>query len=206
MTILAAVLAAGAGTRFHDQRSGPGIWAHGPSSAGQNGAGHKLLALVHGRPVVAHSVDAAIGAGLDEVVVVQGAVDLHGVVPTGVVVLDNPRWQEGIATSLQVALAHARAAGHTAVVIGLGDQPGITPAAWRAVAGAPDEPPVAVATYGGRRGNPVRLAAAVWPLLPTTGDEGARSLMRGRPDLVREVPCTGDPADIDTVEDLEGWS
>jgi CTP:molybdopterin cytidylyltransferase MocA len=193
MTVLAVVLAAGAGERF----------------AGSGGTGPKQRATVGGEALARLALDAALGAGLAEVAVVQGAVDLGApgdLVPSGVTVLDNPAWADGIATSVQVAVAHARHRSHDAVVVGLADQPGIPAAAWAAVAAAPAEPPIAVATYAGRRGNPVRLSAAVWPLLPTTGDEGARVLMRGRPELVREVPCSGEPHDVDTLEDLRRWS
>ena len=185
MTTAAVVLAAGGGTRFR-------------------GATHKLLAEVRGRPVVAWAVGAALAAGLDATAVVVGAIDLTAALPPGVTVLDNPSWADGQATSLQAAVRWAGEAGHDAVVVGLGDQPFVSPGAWRAVAAS--DAPVAVATYGGLRRNPVRLARSVWPLLPVTGDEGARAVFAGRDVQVREVACDGDPADVDTVEDLEAWS
>jgi molybdenum cofactor cytidylyltransferase len=183
MTTAAVLLAAGGGTRFH-------------------GDGHKLLALLRGHPVYEHALAAARAAGLDELIVVLGAVPLA--LPADVTVLANERWAEGQATSVHAAVAHATTAGHEAVVVGLADQPFIEAEAWRMIAGT--DGPIVVATYDGRRGNPVRLHRDVWPLLAADGDEGARALMRSRPDLVRQVACPGDPADIDTVEDLQRWN
>ena len=184
-TIGAVLLAAGGGRRFE----GPG-------------RGHKLTADLRGRPVAGWAVEQVLKARLDETVVVTGAVALE--LPEGVVEIHNPRWAEGQATSLQLAVAHAREQAHAAIVIGLADQPFVPGEAWRAVAGCPA--PIAVATYDGRRGNPVRLDAAVWDLLPTEGDAGARVVMAVRPDLVTEVACPGNPADIDTPEDLQRWN
>jgi CTP:molybdopterin cytidylyltransferase MocA len=186
VTTGAVVLAAGAGARF-------------------GGVGHKLLTPLRGKAVVRWAVEHAAGAGLP-VAVVQGAVDLSDVLAgLDVELVANDAFAEGQATSLQAGVSWAAAQGHDAMVVGLGDQPGIPTSAWAAVAAATGSP-IAVATYGGRRRNPVRLAAEVWPLLPTSGDEGARSLLLGRPDLVVEVACDGEPHDIDTTEDLERWS
>ncbi len=181
------ILAAGGGRRF----------------AGVPGASHKLLAPFRGRPVVAWALDAAVAAAFEETIIVAGAVELD--VPEGVTLLTNAEWAEGQAGSLALALHHARSRGHAAVVVGLGDQPLITTEAWRLV-GAADGAPIAVATYDGRRRNPVRLAASVWDLLPRDGDVGARDLISDHPELVEDVPCPGTPVDIDTVEDLHRWS
>jgi len=185
VTTAAIVLAAGGGSRFA-------------------GAAHKLLADFRGRPLVAWAVEHAIDAGLDETIVVTGAVDLEDVLPAGVTVVPNPRWAEGQATSLQAGIAAAEASDHAVVVVGLGDQPLVSPESWAAVAAG--DAPIAVATYGGRRGNPVRLAREIWPLLPAAGDAGARVLIAERPDLVIGVACSGEPADVDTLEDLHRWS
>jgi nicotine blue oxidoreductase len=205
VTVAAVVLAAGGGTRF--------LASGGGSGAGSGSGSHKLLAPFRGRPLVAWAVEAAVRSMVGPVAVVEGAVPLGDVVTVDavadgaeVVVLRNEAWAEGQATSLGVAIDWARAGGHDAVVIGLGDQPLIPASAWRAVARAAPVPPIAVAVYGDRRGNPVRLGAAVWPLLSFSGDEGARELMRRRPELVGAVACEGSPADVDTVEDLEQWS
>lgn len=186
MTTAALLLAAGGGSRFA-----------GPT--------HKLLAPLRGRPVFAWALEAVLAAGFDEVVVVTGAADLRDLLPPVVTVVANPRWAEGQATSLWAGLGVAGRAGHDAVVVGLGDQPFIGAGCWRAVAmtgAVTGATPIAVATYGGKRRNPVRLHRDVWPLVPTDGDEGARSVMRLRPELVTEVACQGDPGDIDTAADL----
>jgi CTP:molybdopterin cytidylyltransferase MocA len=181
--IVAVVLAAGAGTRFR-------------------GDSHMLDARIDDRSLLARAVDAAVDAAIGPVVVVTGA-PVRTSLPPAVVPVVNDRWAEGQMTSLHAGIAAAAELGASAVVVGLGDQPFVTADAWRAVAAV--DAPIAIATYDGRRGHPVRLAEETWGLLPDGGDEGARALMRLRPDLVTEVPCEGSPIDIDTVEDLRRW-
>lgn len=181
---VAIILAAGSGSRF-------------------GGGGHKLNADIGGRSVFASALQAAVAANIGPVVVVTGAVELV-IDDREVTVVHNPQWHSGIAGSLQVGISAARKLGAEAIVVGLGDQPFVGASSWQAVANSPS--PIAIATYQTKRGNPVKMNAQIWPALPTSGDEGARSVFPMYSKLVQEVPCEGSPSDIDTLEDLERMS
>ena len=185
VTTAAVVLAAGAGSRFL-------------------GEDHKLLTEVRGKPIVCHAVDAARAAGFDEVIVVSGCVDLTEVMAEDVTIVHNEHWDHGQATSLRGAVTYAASRGHKAIVVGLGDQPGVGVRAWEAVRDS--EADFAAADFGEGNRPPIRLSAAMWASLPVSGDEGARSLWRERPEMVESIPCDGDPADVDTLEDLRRWT
>jgi len=188
MTVAVAVFASGRGSRLGGDASKP------------------LLAW-RGRPLLAWALDAAIGSGLAPVLVTVGyrADDVRAALPASVEILDNPEWEEGIAASLRAVLtALAPRAEVTAVCVGLADQPRTGPEAYRRLATAHEAgAEFAVATYDGRRGNPVLLARSLWPqAMELRGDAGARQLMDTVP--VTEVPCDGTGAadDVDTLEDL----
>ncbi len=180
--IAGLVLAAGDGSRFGDGES-------------------KLLAELDGRPVLEHAVRAQCAVSeLERVVVVLGfepdrilaRVDLGRAEP--VVAAD---WSEGQAASLRRGLQEL--ADAEKVIVTLGDAPLITP---ELVARFIDEPGGTRAVYGGRPGHPVVLGPAqMRAAAGLSGDEGARAVLRGGPEIECSDLCSG--RDIDTPEDLE---
>ena len=194
---IAALLAAGAGSRY--------------IAAGGDGS-HKLLALAAGRPLWHHALAAVVAAGFERVVVITGAapLELPRGTPSCVEVRHNPYWADGQATSLAVAVEAARQIGASHLTVGLADQPGVPTSAWSATGAAPADCLIVITRYDGTIGpNPVRLHSDVWPQLPTSGDEGARTLIRLHPEWICPVDCPA-PADaaldVDTPEDLLRWN
>jgi CTP:molybdopterin cytidylyltransferase MocA len=187
-SVSAILLAAGAGSRF---------------------GGGKLLAPYRGRPLIEATLANLADAPVDEKLVVLGAdaQRLRKVCePYGFKVVENPGWARGMSTSVRAGLQSLGPEARAAVVL-LADQPLVgAGAVERLVAAFEAGARVAVATYGGKPRNPVLFSREVWPLLMTelSGDEGARPFLRRHPELVTRVPCdgVGDPADVDTVEDL----
>ncbi len=184
---LGVLLAAGSGTRFQ-------------------GSTHKLLTPFRGKPLIAHAIASLRDSGLPSFIVVTGAIDLSEAA-TGLTCVHNPHWATGQHSSVRTAIQYARQHGFSSIVVGLADQPFITSEAWRTVAAT--EGPIVVATYNGVRANPVKLDSSVWDLfesLTSEPDAGARVLMHMHPELVRQVACKGNSADIDTSEDLSQWT
>jgi molybdenum cofactor cytidylyltransferase len=184
--IAVAVLAAGRGLRF-------------------GGNVPKPLLELGSRSLVAHALTAATASGAVLVLCVVSDDRVAAAVPDGVEVVRNGAPERGIASSLHAVLrALTPRPDIDAVVVGLADQPLVGADAYRRVATAFEHgAPLAVATYGGVRGNPVLVARALWSeALELAGDEGARVLVRRHG--AAEVPCdgTGEPTDVDTPEDL----
>jgi CTP:molybdopterin cytidylyltransferase MocA len=186
MSAVGLVLAAGGGTRF--------------------GASPKQLADFHGRPLLEWAVRAQCAVGeLSRVVVVLGshAGSVRETVDFGraeTVVCDE--WARGQAWSLHAGVGCVVAGAvepPSKVVVTLGDAPLVTPEVIRMFAG---QPPRARAVYGGRPGHPVVLGPdEISALTLLSGDEGARGLLKGGPEVEVGHLCSG--RDVDTPEDLE---
>lgn len=179
MTVAGLVLAAGAGRRY-----------------GQP----KAPVVVDGERLVDRAVRVLAEGGCDPVLVVLGAWVGH---VEGADVVVNDAWPEGMGSSLRTGLqALAQGFEADAVVVTLVDLPGLTAAAVRRLVDCPSE--LAVATYAGERGHPVRIGRAHWTdvMRVAQGDEGARRMLRGRDDVVTvEVGDVAAGYDIDVPAD-----
>jgi molybdenum cofactor cytidylyltransferase len=174
---------------------------------GQN----KLLAKVNGQPMVRRVTEAALAARISHVVAVTGHQEdevracLKGL-PLSLV--SNPRYAEGLSTSLKAGL-HALPHDIDAAIVLLGDMPMISPEQIDRLIGAfdPEEGrSIIVPTDEGKRGNPVLWGKRFFgQILAIEGDVGARHLIGENMDQVFEVEL-GDDAiltDIDKPEDLQ---
>jgi molybdenum cofactor cytidylyltransferase len=179
--IAGLILAAGAGERFGTQP--------------------KLLAELHGLPLLQHVVAAASRvSALDRVVVVLGAhaealierVDMLRAEP--VICAD---WREGQASSLRCGLSAL--SGTEKVIVLLGDQPSISPGLIQRFVLLP---PRTRAVYHGRPGHPVVLGLQEMRRVGRLrGDYGARELLRDGPRVECSDLACG--RDVDNPEDLE---
>jgi len=168
---------------------------------------NKLLAELHGRPILQHVLDRAAEAELSPVVVVVGpgmeSLDALTWVDSRRVV--NPHPESGISYSVRIGIGELLETPAARVLVLLGDQPLLTGEQVRhLIATQPDgDRPIVVPRYDGRPGNPVLLERTAWPLaVSLQGDRGMVQVIDAHPELVRYVDVPGTNPDIDTAADL----
>jgi molybdenum cofactor cytidylyltransferase len=186
--VAALILAAGRGSRF--------------------GADAKLLADFRGKPLVRDVADQVIASRAAPVIIVLGhrqeeiAAALSGAAVRQHV---NPRFAEGLSTSLQAGFEALPDETEAALVV-LADMPQISTAlmdrlieTWRQT-----RPPAVVPSFHGQRGNPVVLSRQLaGEVAALTGDMGAAPLLRRLSGVVElPVECDGILRDVDTPEAL----
>ncbi len=183
-------------------------------AAGQStrmGQANKLTEVVDGKPMVAHAVEAARGAGAEPVLLVTGhqADAVTRAAGAGVTPVHNPNFTDGLASSIRAGIA-ALPADTGAAVILLGDMPAVGGQTVRQLIGAWRGDPdcaIAVPVRDGRRGNPVLFDAGQFPSLGRlTGDVGAKALLADAAQGLVEVPAQGDVhLDLDTPDTLAAY-
>jgi molybdenum cofactor cytidylyltransferase len=189
VNVVAIVLAAGASSRFGSP---------------------KLLALLAGRPVLQHALDALAAADIDDVAVVLG--DEQAAVEAAIAWrgerrVVNERPGDGLSSSLRVGLdAAAEDPTAEAVLVVLGDQPALQPGVIRSILEAAEASPalfVRARHAADGAPNPVLVRRAGWAVAAgLSGDRGLAPLLAARPELVLEVAVEGANPDVDTPDDL----
>ncbi len=174
------------------------------------GAVSKLLTPLCGRPLVDYAVAAARDSMARPVIVVvghQAASVARLLRAQPVTLVENPTYEQGLATSLRAGVA-ALPAGVAGAVVLLGDAPLVRAAHIdRLIAAyvADARRPICVPMFAGRRGNPVLWPARYFSeLRDLAGDTGARPLLARHAGQVLRVAMddAGVLFDVDTPHDL----
>jgi molybdenum cofactor cytidylyltransferase len=175
------------------------------------GGPNKLLVELDGKPMVAHVVDTLLKTKALSVTVVTGhqaeqvKKALQG---RPVAFVHNPRYGEGLSTTLAAGVAALPPEADAAVVC-LGDMPRLAAASVDKLIAAFDpveNRSICVPTSGGKRGNPVLWGKRYFAeMRAISGDVGARHLIGEHQDQVAEVEIgdRGVLIDIDTREALD---
>ena len=171
---------------------------------------NKLLLPLDGHPLVWHAINTACASSADVVLVVLGneAEQVAAALPPeGYRRVDNPRFAEGLSTSLQAGL-DALPDNVDGALILLADMPFTASATLEALLAAAREAPdrIAAMNQGGRPIPPVYWPRALFAALHDIhGDEGGRSLLMRSPEAVRlvEPAQSNETLDIDAPEDYQ---
>ncbi len=189
--IAAIVLAAGRGTRIPHARK-------------------MLLPLKDGKTLLRHSVENVLALQPAETIVVVRP-DLpeveHGLDGLPVRCVTNPRYMEGMGTSIAAGIL-ASGPEIEAALVALGDEPFVSGRIfeWLVAAFLRERMPVTIPRYGEQFGPPTIFSRELFPMLAELqGDTGGRQIVARQPELACVVPFAAEerPIDVDTLADYQ---
>ena len=171
----------------------------------------KQLLPYRGRPLICHAIEQALASACDQVFVVLGAnaEAIAGAIEAGgsaglTTVCLNPRWQEGMGTSVRTGVEAAITAHLDAVIIALGDQPLISTAILNSLIATQKETgmPFSASRYAGVVGVPALFTKDLFPeLLQLPPASGCQRLIQTYSGQAAFIDCPEGELDIDTPED-----
>jgi molybdenum cofactor cytidylyltransferase len=167
----------------------------------------KQLLAYRGRTLLDATLDMARACGFDQLLVtlggsaeaVRAAVDL-----SGTTVVENPDFSTGCGSSISAAVSAADDRAEALVLL-LGDQPGVRATDVRRLTGTAAGTPLGVCRYDDGLGHPFWFRRDVFGELATLhGDKAVWKLLHSGRFPVTELPVGGPvPIDVDTRDDYQ---
>ncbi|GAA0557665.1 nucleotidyltransferase family protein [Chitinophaga japonensis] len=167
--------------------------------------------LYQGKTLLQHAIQVALSTNCTPVIVVQGA---HALVISPeipqerVTIVENPEWQEGMASSIRVGVTalEQRAPLATGVILMLCDQPLVDAEHLNNLVQKKLETgkSIVASYYNNTLGVPVLFDQSFFPHLQALkGQEGAKKLLYQYEQEVAAVPFPQGSVDIDTMTDYQ---
>jgi molybdenum cofactor cytidylyltransferase len=168
----------------------------------------KQLLTFHGETLVRRAMRVATEAGCSPVVVVvgeSGPAIREELRETSAVVVENPKWQRGLGTSIRTGVDYL-SDSTDAVVLLTCDQPLLDSTIVADLIAQHERTgkPIVASRYANTLGVPALFDRSCFAaLLSLPDDSGAKSLIAARSDEVASVPFEEGAIDIDTREDFQ---
>ena len=178
------------------------------------GRNNKLLLNVDGIPLVRKSAINILNSNVTSMTVVTGFDEnkiVNALSGLNVNFVKNINFREGLSSSLKAGLANITPTP-SAVIICLADMPRIQPEHINQLIENFDPLKgweICIPTNNGKRGNPVLIGSRFFPhIFETSGDFGAKTVMKHHPDKIVEVEIgTSDiHFDIDTQDEYDNFT
>jgi molybdenum cofactor cytidylyltransferase len=169
----------------------------------------KQLLSYQDKSLLANTIDAAKKTGDGIVVVILGGnypVIAENIEHTGVKLIYNPDWEEGMSSSIRAGLSALMEEYHDleGVILTVCDQPFISASLLNVLLGKADTTgkSIVASAYGGTLGTPVLFTQKHFgDLTGLRGKEGAKMLIKKYEAQVASVPFENGEIDIDTMDD-----